>query len=210
MQKKAFTLIELLIVVAIIAILAAIAIPNFLEAQTRSKVSRTKADMRSLKLSLEAYRVDNNTYPDGRDCNNLWMAGYPEGAVQYRLVLLTTPIAYITSLPDDVFLTLSNQTVACDKEGSFKYLLRKYHTVVFGANKDAYWVLGGGAPGNFTNSRDPNWVYWTPGLNPEWIIFSEGPQRLDRLSADVQNCNAIPYDPTNGTMSYGEIVTYGP
>ena len=63
MRPKGFTLIEILIVVAIIAILAAIAVPNFLEAHTRSKVSRAKADMRSLATGLESYRVDHNHYP---------------------------------------------------------------------------------------------------------------------------------------------------
>lgn len=61
--KKGFTLIELLIVVAIIAILAAIAVPNFLEAQVRAKVSRAKADIRSLATALESYVVDNNNFP---------------------------------------------------------------------------------------------------------------------------------------------------
>src|SRR6478609_11262839 len=57
-----FTLIELLIVVAIIAILAAIAVPNFLEAQTRAKISRAKADMRTTVTALESYVVDWNNY----------------------------------------------------------------------------------------------------------------------------------------------------
>lgn len=61
-MKQAFTLIELLIVVAIIAILAAIAVPNFLEAQTRAKNSAARADMRSLATAIESYFVDHNKY----------------------------------------------------------------------------------------------------------------------------------------------------
>src|SRR3954453_20338717 len=61
-KSTAFTLIELLIVVAIIAILAAIAVPNFLEAQVRAKVSRVSTDMRSVTVALEAYAVDTNKY----------------------------------------------------------------------------------------------------------------------------------------------------
>ena len=63
LTRDAFTLIELLIVVAIIAILAAIAVPNFLEAQVRAKVSRTISDMRTLNTAIEAYAVDFNLHP---------------------------------------------------------------------------------------------------------------------------------------------------
>src|SRR6056297_1747090 len=62
-NHRAFTLIELLIVVAIIAILAAIAVPNFLEAQIRSKIARVKSDTRTVATAMESYAVDNNRYP---------------------------------------------------------------------------------------------------------------------------------------------------
>lgn len=61
--QAAVTLIELLIVVAIISILAAIAVPNFLEAQVRSKVSRTKQDLAFIAVALEAYFADYKLYP---------------------------------------------------------------------------------------------------------------------------------------------------
>lgn len=88
-MKQAFTLIELLIVVAIIAILAAIAVPNFLEAQTRAKITRAIGDMRTYATGLEVYRVDNQIYPQLYNSEGLSS--------------LTTPIAYVNNLLRDPF-----------------------------------------------------------------------------------------------------------
>ena len=95
--RAGFTLIELLIVVAIIAILAAIAVPNFLEAQTRAKVTRAKADMKSLVTGLESYMVDYSKYINGYGFTDT--AYNEETNTPCALILLTTPVAYIESLP---------------------------------------------------------------------------------------------------------------
>jgi prepilin-type N-terminal cleavage/methylation domain-containing protein len=90
MKSRAFTLIELLIVVGIIAILAMIALPNMLDAQVRAKVSRVRSDMRTLATALESYAVDANKYPLHEDDDS-------------APVVLTTPVAYITNIPVDPF-----------------------------------------------------------------------------------------------------------
>lgn len=87
-----FTIFEVLIVMAIIAILSAIAVPNFLEAQSRSKVSRVKADMRSMATGLEAYYVDNNDYPPNAEL--LW-----QGAVKYLSSPFADPFADYQGTP---------------------------------------------------------------------------------------------------------------
>ena len=63
MKKRGFTIIELLIVMAVIALLVGIAIPSFRAMQTQAKETRAQGDTRVLKLALEKYYISNNSFP---------------------------------------------------------------------------------------------------------------------------------------------------
>jgi len=60
LKQKGFTLVEIMIVVAIIALLAAIAVPGFLRARKRSQASRILNDLRMIDATVDQYAIETN------------------------------------------------------------------------------------------------------------------------------------------------------
>jgi prepilin-type N-terminal cleavage/methylation domain-containing protein len=186
-----FTLIELLIVVAIIAILAAIAVPNFLEAQVRAKVSRAKADMRSLATAIESYAVDYNSYPLPANEDGDPIIPYPAaGPEMFETRLsrsITTPIAYIAALFSEPFAADGGENP------QFHYSTRAYALALEGP-------AGAAEFGEYVETL------YGPSATL-YILLSHGPD-LDHDDPD-ESVPAL-YDPTNGTTSSGDVVYFGP
>ena len=189
-HSSGFTLIELMIVVAIIAILAAIAVPNFLEAQTRAKGARARTDIRTVAAALETYRVDTNRTPTMLETG--FTGGVPPLAGSdlkwwYIPDALSTPIAYLTTadltcpfggdvgragdFPDNIWRRYSYENIPEleQKAPAYPVLVPKY-----GPGVNAFARMG------------------------FWRVLCIGPDRA--WNPMVQ------YDPSNGTVSAGNLM----
>lgn len=62
MREKGFTLIELMVVIVIIAILAAVALPNFMGATERARESAVRSAVKTIQTSIEMFATDNQGY----------------------------------------------------------------------------------------------------------------------------------------------------
>jgi len=186
-NKRGFTLIELLIVVAIIAILAAIAVPNFLEAQTRAKVSRGKADMRTVATALETYAIDYSKYPFDID---------PRGYDFVLTDIMTTPISYLTT---------ANSLIDQFRPGT-NIDARRYRFVNYPAHKTPAWpaspLPGTGPYKGRTVASDYGAKVGMEEFGM-WKVSSSGPDKTAPTSI-LTDKNY--YDATNGTVSGGDII----
>ena len=190
---SAFTLIEMLVVVVVISLLTAIAVPNFLAAHIRAKVSLVENDMRVVAMALESYAVDHNQYPPATGVGVYKGAGPAWFAtpVSLRLIPLTTPIGYISSVPQEAFAPYR----AIGQEDltiydTFDYVdARSVPVYGCGLTSGGEWRLASAGPDG---------------------VLAFGGCALTQLIHPAANIYGVDYDPTNGIVSAGDLVRVGP
>jgi len=210
-----FTLVELLIVVAIIAIVSAIALPSMAEAVVRSKIARTTVDMRTVAHALEHYTVDFNRYP-APSPNGIDAPYWPPEMINpfdtWLSTQLTTPIAFLSPPVRDMFAKDPGP------RSNLHYLLREnvrrlggdledyddWAMFVSGTNASSvrYMLISNGPDGDY----EPIWVAdWLEGDD---IGDDPGDDGDDHDAEDAEELGMILYDPTNGTMSSGDVISW--
>lgn len=208
MRVRAFTLIEILVVVAIISLLAAIAIPNYTAAQTRAKIARAQADMKAFQVAIETYRLDTNKKPPTHDLQN--DKYNPFNWWGFLTPSLTTPVAYMSALPPMIFNDRKIQQRWVDEEEKTHSPGNQPCTFVRDTYNLAFRFQVGDTVTTTETAVLPRGSVYTQQMqdmfkNAGYVLYSCGPDRKDGTAY------ALPefYDPTNGVDSYGDIYLLG-
>ena len=149
--ENGFTIVELLIVIVIIGILAAITIVAYNGIQDRTKVSKSQSDLASMQKLLELYRADNGVYPDTIvNGTRTWLfqnssgSNFMPGIVPKYATSLPTPSAgtYIYQSSGTDYKIMRYASIG---SGEWSQVPSNMIDTTGGTNKDryGYWSSGG-------------------------------------------------------------------
>jgi len=188
-------LVELLVVLAMGGVLAAVGVPKFLQADTASLVAESIQEMLRLGYALEAYAVDNG----GNYVFDLDSAGWP----WYPTDPLSTPVAYVSGATEELCDPFRE-----DLYPLYGYRAVRYRYVNYEANREPCWPpspLPGPSTSRWISCPSQSSVDAGEARYGEWRLSGSGPDTFASPDGDFL-AKLILYDPTNGTISEGDII----
>ena len=191
-MKKAFTLVELLVVISIIALLMGILLPSLSQARLQAKIVAVNVELRQIGLALECYYFDNEKYPPTReDCHT--------GALKDHLYQLPKELAEGGYLPEtnpkDVMATIMEDRF--NREHTYKYRsvgeCIRDRDIVDKWIKSRLWVPDG-FPGRSSVEKEKGQWYKEAGKSPvKWVLFSLGPNFDEQwIKETLENRHPVP------------------
>ncbi len=186
-QQSGFTLIELMLVIPIIGVLTAIAIPNFIKFQARSKQSEAKANLKAMYTAEKAYFQEKDTYSP-----YVGIIGFsPERNNRYSYYLQGKDPSVLEDRSGTVAVQDPNDTgISVD---TFKYPGAPVYMDAFRCGTEPYVVTGpdgefvGGAMGNIDSDNTPD----------QWTISSNSRTNPGSCDADTNVASGEPQNDQN-------------
>jgi general secretion pathway protein G len=118
--KKAFTLVEILIVVIILGILAAIVIPQFTQASTEARISNLRTNLQTIRSQLLLYKTQHNEhYPDANFVDQMTMFSDINGDAQAAPDATHTFGPYLQAIPMNPISNLNAVRVVTGRTTAF-------------------------------------------------------------------------------------------
>ena len=172
-MRRGFTLIELLVALSVLALLAVLAGPPLLASIERGRVGRVVADLRTVEVALEAYRIDHGHYPPVvASC----MAADKEEALQLPQELADG--GYLPENPRTKTSTLLEDPF--HPRSTYKYAAPENYWMN-GSKQDARYPVW--VPSDFPSCQAAGGRYDDSNNSPlAWAVWSQGP-RPDRTKA---------------------------
>ncbi|MCE5228144.1 hypothetical protein LLG95_00925 [bacterium] len=210
-----------------VAMMAAIAVPGYLEAQNRARVKRADADMRSLQNAMDAYSVEfgggynpstTNEFDAQANISQVQsdLRSIAVGIESYGVDCNSYP-AWSSNPNENYYGKFVRNAPQLAKEPSFRfgaapgmYSLTSPISYMSTMPRDPFAPAMGATYAFYSTPGDPNkagWIVWSPGPDGKYDLDSENISRAYPAAGKGPSelLIQLTYDPTNGTKSSGDI-----
>lgn len=183
-MKKAFTILELLVVIAVIALLLGILLPSLRQARLQGKILAVNAELRQIGLALECYFMEHKEYPPTReDCNT--------GTLDNHLFQLPDELAEGDYLPKSSDYEAMSTVMEDRFHPGHTYKYRSVGECIRDRNiidariTSRLWVPDGFPAASSIEEGRGQWFNEVDKCPVSWVLFSVGPDFDEQLLRDT-------------------------
>ena len=206
-DQSGFTLVELMIVVAIIGVLSAVAVPNFKKYQAKAKTSEAKVQLAAAYTALQAFYGDFGAYGTclaymGFDPGNEYMSRYYGIGILgagTETTLNGVAISGATAYDSDVWTTVQNSGLGSECQGTANYPTGANAVSAQTSNAanagSIGWFPAGKTVGGSAQQTAPTNDFYAIGDqstgNQQFILAAEGNVNTDKITSGASGNNSV-------------------
>lgn len=206
-NESGFTLVELMIVVAIIGVLSAVAVPNFKKYQAKAKTSEAKVQLAAAYTALQAFYGDFGAYSTclaymGFDPGNEWNSRYygvgvqpTAGAITIAGDTVTGVAAMHGTATTGTFFSVRNSGLGNDCQSVPAFPNAQSSDAAAPQAGNVAWFSAGKRVGGSPPQLDPTAAYYAMGSqatgNQKFILGAEGNVSTDKITPGTAGNNSV-------------------